>query len=197
VKFLALVVALTLGAVRPVYAEPPGLVPPLETRAFDQKSQAVATGLTLVGIVAPIGIMALGTTNIDEGGVFGLGMIASIPGPAMGHWYTNHVGTYGMLGRFVALSTILAGINEIADAKRCARGEQVADGCDGVSRGVGRGMIGVGAALYASSWAFDFVTSRSEVRRWNALRTIQLKPLTSLGLGRKGLTVGLSLRFDF
>src|SRR5689334_4975816 len=106
------VAALALGVMRPAHAEPPGMAPPLETRTFQQKSETVATGLTLLGIVAPVGIMALGTTNIDEGGLFGIGVIASIPGPAMGHWYTNHVGTYGMLGRLVALSTVMAGFSE-------------------------------------------------------------------------------------
>lgn len=119
------------------------------------------------------------TTDIDEGGFAAMGITLGWFMPAAGHWYAGRIGTYGILARLGGVSLFMAGVSEIDDAKKCARGIEVTDGCDGVSRGAGRAMIGIGSALYIGSLVYDFMSSRREVREYNWHHRIQVLPTTN------------------
>jgi hypothetical protein len=84
------------------------------------------------------------TTDIDKGGMAAMGITLGWFTPAAGHWYTGRVGTYSFLARMGGVVFFMTGVSELSDAKKCARGIEVTDGCDGVSRGVGRAAIGLG-----------------------------------------------------
>jgi hypothetical protein len=155
----------------------------------DGKSEDVATALTVAGIVVPAALFANGfRPGVEAGdGQFMLGivgMIGMIPGPAAGHWYTGHVGTYGMLARFGGYVFMIAGASMIEEANRCARGEQVSDGCEGADRNVGRVMVGAGIFAVAGSWAYDIL----EVRRQARASRVQIVPV--IAPGSAGLVLG-------
>jgi hypothetical protein len=170
--------AVVLGLASHAAAEPPGLVPPVETAVIGGKGEDVATALAIGGIVVPFAFVAYGASD-DSVALPILGALATIPGPAIAHWYTNHVGTYGMLARLGGFSFFMAGVTEIDDVKRCQRGTLSGVECQDISRGEGRVMAGIGIGLVAASWAYDLVTSRAEVRRFNAARTFQIAPMAA------------------
>lgn len=175
------------------HAEAPGETVAVTTTevTHHRKDPNKATLLTGLGIAVPAAILTLGlTTDIDEGGTAGMGLVFGWIAPAAGHWYAGRVGTYGLLARMGGVTFFGAGLSEIDDAKKCARGIEVPDGCDGVSRGVGRAMVGIGATLYVGSLVYDFVASRREVREHNRRHTtVEVAPLltrNSTGLALAG-----------
>ena len=175
----SLVVAVTVVANLAVaHAQAPGEHAPPTEITLHKKDPNKATLLTGLGIAVPAALLTLGvTSDIDEGGVAGMGFALGWFLPAAGHWYAGRIGTYGMLGRMGGVVFFMAGVSEIDDAKKCARGIEVTDGCDGVSRGVGRAAIGLGVSLYVGSLVYDFVSSRREVREYNSHHKIQVMPL--------------------
>jgi hypothetical protein len=188
----AVVVGLLLASATGASAQAPGLTPPSPTEVVvrDAKSAEAATLLTGLGIGVPALMFTVGmTTDVDEGGFAALGLTLGWITPAAGHWYSRHAGTYGILARLGGVSLFFAGLEEIDDAKKCERGIEVTDGCDGVSRGVGRGMAGVGVTLYVGSLVYDFVSSRREVHEYNRRRRMLLTPVVtadSTGLALSG-----------
>jgi hypothetical protein len=163
------------------HAQAPGESPPTEITVH-RKDPNKATMLTGLGIAVPAAILTLGvTTDIDEGGTAGVGFMLGWIMPAAGHWYAGRVGTYGIVARLGGISLFMAGLSEIDDAKQCARGIEVSDGCDGVSRGVGRAGVALGAGLYVGSLVYDVVSSRGEVRESNARHRVQVAPLMMKG----------------
>jgi hypothetical protein len=100
---------------RTAWGEPPGReLPPTA-----EKSERVAWALTLGGIVVPAVMITVGaTSDVDEGGLLGLGAILTIPGPAVGHWYAHEAGWFGMGTRFLALALIGGGLSEIDTSSR-------------------------------------------------------------------------------
>jgi hypothetical protein len=178
----AVVLGLLFASAPRASAQAPGLTPPSPTEIVvrDAKSAEAATLLTGLGIGVPALMLTIGvTTDVDEGGMAAMGLTLGWITPAAGHWYARHAGTYGILARLGGMSLVIAGFEEIDDAKKCARGIEVTDGCDGVSRGVGRGLIGVGAALYVGSLVYDFVSSRREVHEYNRRRRMLLTPVVT------------------
>lgn len=179
-----LVGVLMVANVAVAHAQAPGETSTVTSTAFTfhKKDPNKATLLTGLGIAVPAAILTLGlTTDVDEGGTAGMGFALGWIMPAAGHWYAGRVGTYGILARLGGISFFMAGISEIDDAKKCARGIEVYDGCDGVSRGAGRALVGVGATLYIGSLVYDFVSSRREVHEYNRRHAVQLAPFTTQG----------------
>ena len=79
-------------------------------------------------------------------------------------------------------------MHEIDDAKKCARGIDVTNGCEDVSLDAGRAMVGVGVSVYTGSLIYDLVTSRREVREYNSHYKIQVIPMMSQS--STGIAVG-------
>src|SRR5690242_12642932 len=109
VKVLAGVMVIALAA-SSAHAE--------SSEASDGKSETVATALAVTGIALPVFAFAQmfrpGVEAGDGRFMLGtLGAVALLPGPALGHWYTGHVGTYGMLMRFGGIVFTGAGVAEI------------------------------------------------------------------------------------
>jgi hypothetical protein len=148
------------------------------------KHEGVATALTVTGIVVPAVLFAnMFRPGIHAGdGQFMLGTLGAvmlIPGPALGHWYANRFGGRGMLTRFGGVVLAVTGASFIEDARRCARGEVVPDGCQGGDREIGIGLAAVGIGAVVTSWAYDLMTSRREVRRYNERRRVHVAPFAS------------------
>ncbi len=181
-------------------ADPPGLTAPTpayttgptEMQTVGGKSETVATGLTLAGIAGPMLLFgaALGDIENDDGGATVMTGLLTVPGPAIGHWYTNHVGTYGMIARLVAMGFVGSGYSEYATIHGCKSGGVAPFYCDDLSVENARLKATVGFAIYGVSWIYDLVTSRREVRRYNAKRTFPVVP--SINVTSKGATSTLS-----
>lgn len=172
------------------HAQAPGEAASVPTElTLHTKDPNKATLLTGLGIAVPIAMVTYGvTTDIDEGGLAAMGITLGWFAPAAGHWYAGRVGTYGFLARMGGVVFFMTGVSELDDAKKCARGIEVTDGCDGVSRGVGRAAIGLGVSLYAGSLVYDFMSSRREVRDYNSHHKIQVMPMMTGS--STGLAVG-------
>ena len=185
-----LVAAIVLATIDVAHAQAPGETLTSKEVTVRRRDPNKATLLTGLGIAAPAAMVTLGlTTDIDEGGFAAMGFTLGWITPAAGHWYAGRVGTYGMLGRMGGVVFFMTGVEEISDAKKCARGIEVTDGCDGVSRGAGRAFIGLGLSLYAGSLIYDFVTSRREVHQYNRRHTLlQVAPIVTHG--STGFAVG-------
>lgn len=176
--------SVSLCASSTVLAEPPGLTSPTpmaqptEPRTFGQKSETLATGLTLAGIVGPMVLFgsALADIENDDGGATVMTGFLTVGGPAIGHWYSNHVGTYGMIARLVAMGFVGSGYSEYATIKGCKAGTVASYFCGDLSVENARLKATVGFAIYTGSWIYDLVTSRREVRRYNAARTFTVAP---------------------
>jgi hypothetical protein len=177
-----LVLALIVIAGGVAHASPPGETPPLESVVYDAKSETTATVLTLAGIATPFALTyLLYEPDTDNPMYASVGMMTGLFMPAIGHWYTRRVGTYGILMRFGALVAFGVGVQYLDDADRCARGEQVPDGCFASDRAMGRASVGLGLATWAGSWVYDVWSARREVRRRNARKTIQILPMAAQG----------------
>lgn len=190
-RTLAACVVLVTASI--AHAQPPGMSPPLESVVFGEKDETVATGLALGGMVLPVAVIAMGLRDSEgsedgDGGLAALGIIAAFPGPAIAHWYTNHVGTVGMAARVVAVPLFFVGLGELQQIQRCARGEDTGYYCDDIDRSEARRMVTLGATLWAGSWVYDLVTARREVRSWNRARTVHVLPMA--GAHTTGLSVG-------
>jgi len=161
-------------------ASPPGQTEAFQPIIVDEKSETTATVLTVAGIAAPIALTALlYEENTDNPVAIPYGVMTGMFLPAIGHWYTRKVGTYGMLMRFGALVSFGVGVQFLDDADKCDRGIEVEGGCLGGERGVGRVAIGLGIATWAGSWGYDIWSARREVRRRNARKTLHLLPITT------------------
>jgi hypothetical protein len=188
-KVIALVLA-SLSVATPALAEPPGLTPPgltppppSEMKTFGSKSETIATGLTVAGTVLPMLLFGAALSDIenDDGGATVTTGLLTVPGPAIGHWYTNHVGTYGMAARLVAMGFVGSGFSDLAALEGCKDGRVAPYYCQDLDRQDAKTMINVGFAIYAGSWIHDLVTSRREVRRYNAARTFAVAPTFAPG----------------
>lgn len=186
-----LVSVIFLANLAVAHAQAPGeSAPPTPQEiTLHKKDPNKATLLTALGVAVPGTLFVLGArTESDDMGPMLMGLWGGFVLPAAGHWYTNHIGTYGMLARMGGVVFFMTGVSEIDDAKKCARGIEVTDGCDGVSRGVGRAAIGLGVSLYVGSLVYDVISSRREVREYNSHHKIQVIPTmtqssTGLALG--------------
>ncbi len=181
---LAVVATITalsaVASAAPPGEAPHGEPPPTETRVLGGKSENVATALTIAGIAAPFALGALTyEPNTDFPIYAPIVAIGSLFGPALGHLYSNRIGTYGIAMRLGALTVGMVGWQYVDDANKCARGEEPADGCIDGSRPVGKVLIGVGLAAWAGSWVYDLYSARREVRRYNERRTVQVFPTAS------------------
>jgi hypothetical protein len=201
VKVVGLVILASLCAASPAFAEPPGLTSPVpsytseptEMQTFGGKSETVATGLTLAGIAGPMILFgsALADIENDDGGATVLTGFLTIGGPAIGHWYTNHVGTYGMIARIAAMGFVGSGYSEYATIEGCKKGTVATFYCSDLSVGSARTKATLGFAIYGASWIYDLVTSRREVRRYNAKRTFPVVPsITVTGNGAAATLAG-------
>ncbi len=164
------------------WAEPPGATAPIdkpmEVHIRPPKHESTATLLTLAGIAIPFALTYLTyEPNTDNPMYAPIGGITGLVLPAMGHWYSGRVGTYGMLLRLGGLMSAMVGFSYLDDADRCARGEQVTDGCHASDRRDGRIAIGLGLATWASSWVYDVFSARREVRRFNRRTTVHILPM--------------------
>lgn len=180
-----------IGMVSFAHAQAPGeSAPPVPKEIILHKRDPnKATLLTGLGIAVPAALFAYGVTHeSDDLSAISMGFMLSMFMPAAGHWYANRVGTYGFLARFGGFSFLMDGLIEIDDAKKCARGIDVIDGCDGVSLDEGRARVGVGISLYAGALIYDLVTSRREVREYNSHYKIQVMP--TLSQSSSGIAVG-------
>ncbi len=184
---------LALLAVAPASAAPPGETAPVDkpmvVHLKPAKRASTATALTLVGIATPFLLTYLTyEPNTDNPMYAPIGGITGLVLPAMGHWYTGRVGTYGMLIRLGGLVIAGVGLSYLDDADRCDRGEQVTDGCQANARTIGRVSLGLGLATWASSWVYDVISARREVRRYNQRTTVQIMPM--LAHDTTGVTIG-------
>ncbi len=164
------------------WANPPNATPPIDqpmvVHVRSQKHESTATLLTLAGIAIPFVLTYLTyEPNTDNPVYAPIGGLTGLALPAMGHWYSGRVGTYGMLLRLGGLMSAMVGLSYLDDADRCARGEQVTDGCHANDRSTGRIAIGIGLATWASSWVYDVLSARREVRRFNRRTTVHIMPI--------------------
>ena len=163
---------------------------PMTAHLRQPKHESTATVLTLAGIAAPFVLTYLTyEPNTDNPMYAPIGGITGLVLPAMGHWYTGRIGTYGMLLRLGGLTSALIGLSYLDDADRCSRGEQVSDGCAPSDRTTGRVAIALGLATWASSWVYDLASARREVRRYNRRTTVQIMPIlapTTSGVALSG-----------
>jgi len=164
------------------WAGPPGVTAPIdkpiEVHATRPKHESTATVLTLAGIAAPFALTYLTyEPNTDNPMYVPIGGITGLVLPAMGHWYSGRIGGYGMLMRLGGLMSAMVGLSYLDDADRCARGEQVPDGCLANDRAIGRVAIALGVATWAGSWGYDVFSARREVRRYNRRTTVQIVPV--------------------
>jgi len=144
------------------------------------KSESTATMLTLAGVATPFLLTALTyEPDTDNPMYVAVGFMSGLVLPAAGHWYTRRIGTYGILMRFGALVVFGTGLSYLDDADRCARGEPVTDGCHRSDRTVGKITMGAGIAAWVGSWAYDVMSARLEVRRYNERRRLLFMPLTA------------------
>ena len=185
---LALLLAATTA-----WADAPGATPtmdrPMTVHIRPPKHESTATVLTLAGIAAPFVLTYLTyERNTDNPMYAPIGGITGLVLPAMGHWYAGRVGTYGMLLRLGGLMSAVVGLSYLDDADRCDRGEQVSDGCAPSNRTTGRVAIAIGLATWASSWVYDVVSARREVRRYNRRTTVQIMPI--LAPNTSGVAIG-------
>lgn len=173
-------------------AEPPSEsapIAPMEVQVRPPKSETTATALTLAGIALPFAATYMMYEPHTDNPVWApYGLILGLTLPAAGHWYSGRIGGYGMLIRLGAFTTAMVGYSFVDDAKRCARGEQVPDGCQAGDREIGYAAIGIGIAAWASSWVYDVMSARREVRRHNERAKVQLVPMVVRGAS--GVAVG-------
>lgn len=186
-------IILLVFAATTAWAEPPGATTPIdkpmEVHVRPPKRESTATALTLAGIVTPLVLTYLTyEPNTDNPMYAPIGGITGLVLPALGHWYSGRVGTYGMLMRLGGLTLAVVGLQYLDDADRCARGEQVPDGCFANDRSVGRVSVALGLATWAGSWVYDVVSARREVRRYNRRTTVQIMPM--LARDTTGLAIG-------
>lgn len=152
--------------------------------AAGHRSENVATALTVAGIVVPVALVAnMFRPGVEAGdGQFMIGTLALFGlqlGPSIGNWYARDFGGPGLGVRFAGYVSFLVGLQYFDDAKRCARGEPVEDGCDGSERTAGKISFALGAWMVAGSWAYDLITSRRSVRLQNRRLRGQLTPIVS------------------
>ena len=161
-------------------ATPPGQTEAFHPIVVDEKSETTATVLTVAGIATPVALTALlYEPDTDNPMYLPVGLMTGLFMPAIGHWYTRKVGTYGMLIRLGGFTMLGVGLGYLADANNCDRGIEVEDGCLGNERGIGRVALGLGAATWAGSWVYDIWSARREVRHWNSRKTLHLLPITT------------------
>jgi len=175
------------------WAEPPGATEPIDkpmvVHVRPPKHESTATVLTLAGIATPFVLTYLTYEPDTDNPMYApIGGLTGLVLPAIGHWYSGRVGTYGMLMRLGGLMSAVIGLQYLDDADRCARGEQVADGCFASDRTVGRVAIGLGLATWAGSWVYDVLSARREVRRYNRRTTVQIMPM--LARDTTGVAIG-------
>ncbi len=185
---LALLSSLALAA--PALAEPPGLTQPSprpldEPLKLSRRSENLATGFTLAGIVLPSALIYEGMresadprSEDGDGGLTAMGIVLAFPGPAVGHWYAGHLGGIGLLARAVGIPLFLVGDSHLGRIERCGRGEVEASDiyCKDLSRTKGRAYVATGLALTVGSWVYDLITSRREIARFNATRAFVVAP---------------------
>jgi hypothetical protein len=198
VRTAALVTLLASVPAGAAFAQPPSATSPVETQTFSEKSETVATGLALAGIVLPSALIYQGyresmdpRSEDGDGGLMALGIVFALPGPAVGHWYTNHIGTVGLAARAVGVPLFFVGLSHLDHIERCARGELDGFYCEGLSRTKGRAFVAGGLALTVGSWLYDLITARREVRQHNAARTFTVAPTFIPGGG--GVAIAGSL----
>jgi hypothetical protein len=189
IAVLAIVLAGSSAWAGPPSATAP--IEPMEVQLRPPKHESTATVLTLAGIAAPFVLTYLTYEPDTDNPMYApIGGITGMLLPAIGHWYVGRVGTYGMLMRLGGLTSAVVGLQYLDDADRCARGEEVPDGCFKSDRTVGRVTVALGIAAWAGSWVYDVFSARREVRRYNRRNTVHLVPML-------GTTTGVAIGGGF
>ncbi len=169
VAVLGLVGLVEQGHAQPALAPPPA--PP--ARAHDERSPAVAVGLSVGVTVA--GAAALFVPS--DGARFG-GVIAMYLGPSTGRWYAGESSASGIGYRLLGTGLVVAGIALDMDRECDDRAP-----CSGPG-GATIALAVVGAGVWLASAAVDTVRAHQAARRTHDRRAVSVAP-TAL---RSGVT---------
>ena len=162
----------------------PGVTPSLPADARDDKSPAVALGLSLLGTGA--GVAALfAASHVDDGEMVGaLGVAALVVGPSLGHLYAGEPGRAVRHAgvRLGALAIMGAGLAMVLSSP-CAFGSE--NECPEIREDAGVGLFLAGAFLGAGSAAYSVIDAPLAAARTNrAASSLVLAPAPVLGPDR-------------
>jgi len=174
----------------------PGVTPSLAADARDDKSPALALGLSLLGTGA--GVAALfAASDVEDGEIVGaLGVAALVVGPSLGHIYAGEPGRAVRHAgvRLGALAIMGAGLAMVLSSP-CAFASE--NECPETREDAGVGIFFAGALLGAGSAAYSIIDAPLAASRTNrAASFLVLAPTPILGPSRsRGL--GLTLATPF
>ena len=163
----------------------PGTTLPTKTPVLEEKSPAIAMGLSIGIPVAGALTMAFAPKDGEKA----LGFFAMYIGPTTGQWYANKGGGLGLGLRLVsiagAVGALLLTIDEECDVDTT---------CKATANDYVAGTIAVGAAgLWIGSSVYDVVLARRAVAQWN--QKLMLTPGLVGNGGQRGPGLFLGGRF--
>lgn len=151
----------------------------------DEKSERVATTLSLAGALAAVGLVVGATFSTDEPARYSLlmttGSITALVGPSLGHWYAGKLGTRGLALRAAGAATALLGLG--AAMAECPL---LSSDCQPM---LGIGLLVVGAGVFVGGMVDDVITASARVRRYNRERAAPVIAPVVTGQGA-GLALG-------
>jgi hypothetical protein len=148
------VAVLTIALGASIAHAQPSTIEPTPLPTSETKNPVIATTLSIVGTLAPIGLMASGDETLIGGGV-----IASFFTPSLGHWYAGKFATAGMAARGVGGGLMIAGVAIALD--QCG----FEGSCDSTA---GTVLALTGAGLYVGGAIWDIATASRTAEDWNA-----------------------------
>ena len=158
-RLASLLVALSIAAASPAHAQP-------APQPDESKSEASALALSIAGTLGSAGLLGAGVASAGNGHVamLGVGALASVVGPSIGHIYAGEYLTAGLVTRVVGMAAFALGASVIVNCDD--------EGCDTVP---GTLML-VGAGVYLAGAIYDIATAPRAARRWNAKHHVWVMP---------------------
>lgn len=128
----------------------------------DEDAEGTATSSSIVGTIVPGMVIATGLAmNLNSGRrVVEVGLLAGIPGPALGQWYAGKWLTPGLGARVIGGSMVIYGLENL-------------DNClltESSSCSTARASFVVGGLLYVAGAVHDIATAGRSVRERRAPR---------------------------
>jgi hypothetical protein len=186
-KLVALTAALVTAS-SVAHAQAPGETAP-GSDVPELKNPDTALMLSLGGTAASVGMVLVGASSHDGGGLISAGVVSSLVTPSLGEWYAGKPLTAGMGIRAASAVVTMVGIAESLECLDFEGSDTSCHSDDSAGLLVAGGLIG-----YATGTIYDIATAPRAAREYNRAHAITVQPsvmrtpsgTTTMGVGIGG-----------